>query len=655
MSGFSTFFGRSLDENNLAQGAVTVDAAGNSYVVGNTNSSDFPTTAGAFDSTQNGGSDAFVAKFNPEGTLAWATFLGGGGNDSARDVAVDAAGNVYVTGSTSSADFPTTAGAFDTTLASGDDVFVAKLDPAGSSLTYSTYIGGASGTPGTTGSDFGHAIAVDASGNAFVTGLTVSTDFPTTAGSFQASISNPGGFIEIDAFVLKLNPAGGSLVYSTYLGGSDQDFGADDIVVDAAGNAYVVGATRSSNFPVTAGVFQPASGGFDDGFVTKLNPTGTGLVYSTYLGGGGSFGERVSHIALDSAGNSYLTGRTPASNFPTTAGAFQTIYGGGSYDSFVSKLNDTATALLFSTFLGGSDADTNAIGASGIALDNAGNVIVAGTTMSTNFPTTAGAFQTTLSGGQDGFVAKLNATGSTLIESTYVGGTGNDQIGLMTVGTDSTVYLTGATNSADFPTTAGAFDTTYNGGVDVFVAKNVFLSPPPNAAPVATNDAATLTATTVTIAVLANDTDPNGDALAVTGVTQGQHGTVTVNTNGTLTYTLTQFFSGTDTFSYTISDGHGGTATAAVTITAEVPPAQGIALLRSQVEALDLSQAQKRLLDAQLRTAELLIERDRPGLAIVPMGVFALHAQLLKRLGRLDAATADLLTNQAQAVIGLLA
>ena len=578
LSGFSTFLGGSLDENNLALGAVTVDVAGNSYVVGNTNSSDFPATAGAFDSSHNGGSDAFVAKFNPDGTLAWATFLGGSGDDNARDVAVDTAGNVYVTGGTQSSNFPTTAGAFDTTLAGFEDAFIAKLNPAGAALTYSTYVGGASGTPGTIGSDFGQAIAVDASGNAFVTGLTVSTDFPTTAGAFQTSISNPGGFIEIDAFVLKLNPAGSSLVYSTYLGGSNRDFGADDIVLDALGNAYVVGATRSSNFPVTAGVFQPTSGGFDDGFVTKLNPTGSGLIYSTYLGGGGNFGERVSHIALDSAGNAYVTGRTPATNFPTTTGAFQTTYGGGSYDSFVAKLNNTATALLFSTFLGGSGAETNDVGAAGIALDNSGNVILAGTTTSTNFPTTAGAFQTTLNGPQDAFVAKLNATGSTLIESTYIGGSGSDRVDLMALGSDGAVYLTGATNSTDFPTTAGAFDTTHNGGFDAFVAKNVFLSTgaanSPPGTPIDNNVAANSVnegaASGTAVGITAFATDPNSDTVTYS-LTDSASGRFTIDAaTGVVTVangTLLNYETGTShIITVQASDGAGGTSTESFTI-----------------------------------------------------------------------------------------
>lgn len=647
LSGFSTLLGGSLDENNpfpALPGAVTVDAAGNSYVVGATHSSDFPTTAGAFDSSHNGGSDAFVAKFNPDGTLAWATFLGGNGNDYARDVAIDAAGNVYVTGGTASTNFPTTVGAFQTTLGGAEDVFIAKLDSAGSSLIYSTYVGGSSGTPGTSGSDNGSAIAVDASGNAFVTGFTVSTNFPTTAGAFQPSISNPGGFIEIDAFVLKLDSTGSSLAYSTYLGGSDQDFGADDIVLDALGNAYVVGATRSSNFPVTAGVFQPTSGGFDDGFVTKLNPTGSGLIYSTYLGGGGNFGERVSHIALDSAGNAYLTGRTPASNFPTTSGAFQTTYGGGSFDSFVAKLNDTATALLFSTFLGGSGAETNDVGSAGIALDNLGNVIIAGTTTSTNFPTTAGAFQTTLSGPQDGFVVKLNATGSTLIESTYIGGSGSDRVGLMALGSDGTVYLTGATNSTDFPTTAGAFDTTHNGGFDAFVAKNVFLSPT-NAPPVANNDDYEVNedGTLVVDAasgVLNNDTDSDLDVLSVSQVISGpSNGTLTLSPDGSFTYVPFADFNGTDNFTYEVSDGNGGLATAIVTINV-LSTQQQIDNAFSDVNALVaagiLNNGQGKSLTSKLDKATKKFDQGKTNAGIKKLEAFINRIEAFINAGILD-------------------
>jgi hypothetical protein len=253
--------------------------------------------------------------------LAYSTFLGGASTDQGSGIAVDGAGNAYVTGWTVSADFPTTPGAFDTTAA-GADAFVTKLNPAGSALVYSTYLGGAS-------TDQGSGIAVDGAGNAYVTGFTFSADFPTTPGAFDTTF-NPGTF---DAFVTKLNPAGSALVYSTYLGGAstDQGFG---IAVDGAGNAYVTGLTVSADFPTTPGAFDTTFNGGGDAFMTKLNPAGSALVYSTYLGGASN--DQGSGIAVDGAGNAYVTGSTFSADFPTTPGAFDTTFN-GSIDAFVTK------------------------------------------------------------------------------------------------------------------------------------------------------------------------------------------------------------------------------------------------------------------------------------------------------------------------------
>jgi hypothetical protein len=265
----------------------------------------------------------FVTKLNPAGSdLAYSTYLGGSGRDEGLAVAVDAAGAAYATG-TAGIDFPTTAGAFDTS-ADGGDVFVTKLNPAGSGLAYSTSLGGSFG-------DSGYGIAVDSAGAAYVTGYTISRDFPTTARAFDTSFN--GG--EFDAFVTKLNPAGSRLAYSTYLGGSSSDLEVGrGVAVDPAGAAYVTGRTFSTDFPTTAGAFDTVANGGVDAFVTTLNPAGSGLGYSTYLGGSGW--DESEGIAVDSAGAAYVTGYTLSTDFPTTAGAFDSSAGG--FDAFVTKL-----------------------------------------------------------------------------------------------------------------------------------------------------------------------------------------------------------------------------------------------------------------------------------------------------------------------------
>jgi hypothetical protein len=325
---YSTYLGGSGDFASTFGGGIAVDAAGNAYVTGDTNAADFPTTPGAFQTTNaavQGGATGFITKLNGTGTaLIYSTFLGGTHGDAGESIAVDAAGNAYVTGVAGSTDFPTTPGAFQTTFRGpGGDGFVAKLNPTGTALAYSSYLsGGGAG-------DIGKGIAVDAAGNAYVTGQTNSADFPTTPGAFQTTFR--GGS---DAFVVEVNPTGAALVYATYLGGSGNQDG-QGVALDSAGNAYVTGETSSADFPITPGAFQTTNRGIYNGYVAKLNPMGSALVYNTYLGGTGQ--DAGLGIAVDAAGNAYVTGDTNAADFPTTPGAFQTTHGGG-YDAFVAKI-----------------------------------------------------------------------------------------------------------------------------------------------------------------------------------------------------------------------------------------------------------------------------------------------------------------------------
>jgi len=470
---YSTYLGGS--GNDVSRG-IAVDAEGSAYIVGVTDSIDFPTTPGALQpQVVSSGNHLFVTKLNPTGSaLVYSTYLGGSNpNDRPFSIAVDANGSAYLTGSTFSADFPTTAGAFQPMFAgpSGTtDAFVTKLDPTGSALVYSTYLGG-------TGFfiELGFGIAVDGAGNAYVAGTTSSRDFPTAA-AFQPALAGGDRLGAANAFVTKLNPSGTGLVYSTYLGGVstravDEALG---IAVDAAGNAYVTGFTTSFDFPTTPDAFQRSIHRVDpsslpqDAFVTKFDPAGS-LVYSTYLGGERDDG--ADGIAVDAHGNAYVTGGTASSDFPTTAGAFQPASGVG----FVTKLNPTGSALVYSTRFGGSSG-----AGSGIAVDAAGNAYVTGVvhplcgrfSCFTDFPTTPGAFQPNFGGGNaDGFVAKFNPEGSAVVYSSYLGGSSDDESRGIAVDASGNAYVTGFTGSANFPTTAGAFDTSFNGVQDAFITK----------------------------------------------------------------------------------------------------------------------------------------------------------------------------------------
>lgn len=329
------------------------------------------------------------------------------------------------------------------------------IDPV---LSYSTYLGG-------TGQDIAYGIAVDSSGDAYITGVTGSSNFPVKS---AAQPSNAG---ETDAFVAKLNSTGSGLVYSTYIGGTGAD-SASAIAIDSSGNAYIAGSTSSVDFPVTPGVFQPTLGGDTNAFVAKLNPTGSALVYASYLGGNAI--DLGQGIAVSASGDAYVTGSTESPDFPTvnalqigndncsTVNMVETC----SADAFVTEVNTTGTALVYSTYLGGSSTDS----AQAIAIDAQGNAVIAGYTYSSDFPT-QNALQSASGGGIDAFVTEFNASGSNLVFSTYLGGTGEDQAFGLALDGLGNIYVTGATQSADFPTTPSVFQTAYAGSGDAFLSK----------------------------------------------------------------------------------------------------------------------------------------------------------------------------------------
>ena len=415
-----------------------------------------------------------MTKLSPDGTaLVYSTYLGGNNADSGTGIAVDSSGSAYVTGSTGSTDFPTTTNAFQRKNAGEFDAFVTKLSPDGTALVYSTYLGGGTDANGRTPSDHpreaiprdgGEAIAVDSKGSAYVTGVTGSIDFPTTKNAVQGKFGGGSGVFARDAFVTKLSADGGTLVYSTYLGGSGNENGFG-IAVDSSGSAYVTGSTSSTDFP-TKSPEQPANaGGSLDAFVTKLGPDGTTLVYSTYLGGSGTDGGRG--IAVDSSGSAYVTGSTSSTDFPTKNP--EQGKNAGDFDAFATKLSADGKTRVYSTYLGGGAADFGR----GIALDSSGSAYVTGSTSSTDFPT-QNPEQSKSAGDFDAFVTKLSPDGTALAYSTYLGGSGTDGGNGIAVDSSGSAYVTGQTNSTDFPTEnpeQGKNAGGQNQGFDAFVTK----------------------------------------------------------------------------------------------------------------------------------------------------------------------------------------
>jgi Beta-propeller repeat len=445
---YSTLIGGSGSDN--AANAIAIDKSGNAYITGQTTSLDFPTQH-AMQGTSGALFDAYVAKIDPSGsTLIYSTYFGGDGDDVGSGIAVDASGQAYITGKTTSSNFPATPGAYGTAYSGYTDAFVAKFNSTGSALIYSTYLGGS-------GYDVATGIAIDPSGNAYISGFNYAHGFPTTPGAYQPSSNGP-----YDAFVTKLNPTGSALVFSTYIGGTGDDYGTG-IGIDSNLNVYVVGQTNSGDFPMQNAT-QPIFGGYYDAFVAKLNPAGSSLIYSTYLGG--DDWEAGFAIAVDAPGNAYVTGLTGSSHFPTTPGAFQITYGGNG-DAFVAKINPSGS-LAYSTYLGGVGGER----ALAIAVDQAGSAYVTGYNLNADYPQ-KDAMQANLNPASfESFVTKLAPDGGSLVYSTYLGGIGND-LGLgIAVDLLGSVYVSGVSQSPDFPTTVGAFQETNTAGVyEGFVVK----------------------------------------------------------------------------------------------------------------------------------------------------------------------------------------
>jgi sugar lactone lactonase YvrE len=527
---YSTYLGGS---NGASYGtAIAVDSSGDAYVTGVVYATNFPATSGAYQISNHSSTttfDAFVAKLNPTGTaLMYATYLGGNGNTSVAGtlnhgdyptgISVDSSGEAFVSGIAYSVDFPVTSGALQGTNQGGangvSNCFVTKINAAGSGLVYSTYLGGSGlsgyagkASLGDTGGDGCASIAIDAFGDAYLTGTAYSANFPVTGGAYQATNKSASAG-RPNAFVAELNPQGAALEYATYLGGSNGD-GGSGIAVDLAGNAYIDGATYSSDFPVTSGVLQSTNNASaavgSNGFVAKLNSTGSSLLYSTFLGGSGNAngpsgnnnGDAALSIALDSTDDAYIFGLTSSQDFPATSGVLQSANNAFASSTgpnfFIAKVNPSATAVIYATYLGGSEGDFSP-GAGGLAVDSSGDVYVTGYAMGTDFPVSSNAYQSSpscafaiyesVSEYESPVFSEINPTGTALLYSTYFGGTGHviestpvssvstcDEGYGLALDSQSNVYLTGSAASSNFPTTAGAYQTTNPANGNAFISK----------------------------------------------------------------------------------------------------------------------------------------------------------------------------------------
>jgi len=464
---FSTFIGGS---GNDAANGVAIDSARNVYLTGRTASANFP-LLNPIQNTIGSAQDAFVTKLNAAGNaLVYSTFLGGSDSDEAKDIAVDATNAAYVTGFTSSANFPTTAGAFRTTSGGSTEVFVTKINAAGSARVYSTFAGGS-------GTDFARGIALDGAMNAYVAGNTTSSNFPVTANAVQTTKRGTG-----DAFLFKLNPAGSGVTYSTYYGCATftaEDFGAFtsflSVTVDEAGRAYAAGNTTCSDFPTTVNGFQRTKGGTgpfaQDAVVVKLNSMGSAAIFSTYLGG--SAEESATDIAVNENGNAFVTGSTNSMNFAN--GQLIPAPPGNNTSAYVVGFNPLGSGLSYPAGVGNETSGTT------VAVDPVGNVYVAGNTISTTFPVTPGAFDITkagLAGVADGVAAKISDMQLPLcrgaLSSTSVTHTSNVSGGTPALTTNCNWH---AIPSVPFVTLNGANTGTNNGVVNYTVAANATAQP----------------------------------------------------------------------------------------------------------------------------------------------------------------------------------
>ncbi len=455
---FSTYLGASKYDRAYR---LEMDDEGDLILGGNTTSSKFPTTPGAYDTTYASEEEIFVMKFASNGSaILWSTFLGGNATDNVEAIHLNETGDIYLGGYSYSSDFPVTPGAIQPKLSGGHayhhDAIFCKLSKDGRKLIYSTYLGG---------NEWQRVdgIVTDNEGNTYLTGYTAiyqgttGSYFPVTEDAYQTSMNG-----ERDVFVCKLDPDATSFIYSTLLGGEGSEL-VMDIDLDDDGRAYVCGITVDG-FPTTTGAVQTRYSGGADAFVTILSADGSELVHSTYLGGTGR--DSAEKLLLDESDNVHVIGVTKSNDFPVTWGTYQTKPGAEN-DCFAAMLSSDLSSILFATYLGGQSSDCT-IDAD---LDPVGNVVIVGWTRSSDFPTTPRAAQTKNAGDWDAFVSKLSANYTDLLYSTYIGGSMEEHAFGCKVYGEMFVYVCGYTSSSNFPTTKGAFQTRLGGSYDGFVAK----------------------------------------------------------------------------------------------------------------------------------------------------------------------------------------